>query len=275
MKLANTFTKLGIIAASVATFSTLTMKSAQAGSFINFETIPDSSPSDDLAISDQFSSMGVNFGIDNNGDGIADDNLFPQLEQVGGTKKEKHKGFVNGGGKGQKTTYDTAEAGYKDRLGDYFLRTAGLGGNGGSLLITYDKATRAASGELWDIDGNDNGKRTEQWEVQLLGKNNIILDTIISPEGTNAKNHQVGGELDGKPWEFAFEREEADVYGIRFEFIGKSKQSSVGLAFDNFSARSAGPNFAKAVPEPASILGMLAFGVVGGSSLLKKKNQKD
>ena len=264
MKLANTFTKLGIIAASVATFSTLTMKSAQAGSFINFETIPDSSPSDDLAISDQFSSMGVNFGIDNNGDGIADDNLFPQLEQVGETEGDKIQGFVNGG-KGK----DVAEKGYEDRLGDYFLRTAGLGGDGGSLLITYDKATKAASGELWDIDGNDNGKRTEQWEVQLLGKNNIILDTIISPEGTNAKNHQVGGELDGKPWEFAFEREEADVYGIRFEYIGNGEASKVGLAFDNFSVRSA-----KAVPEPASILGMLAFGVVGGSSLLKKKMTK-
>ena len=131
MKLANICTKLGIIAASVATFSTLTMKSAQAGSFINFETVPNSSPSDDLAISNQFSSMGVNFGIDNNGDGIADDSLFPQLEQVGETEGDKIQGFVNGG-KGK----DVAEKGYEDRLGDYFLRTAGLGGNGGALLIT-------------------------------------------------------------------------------------------------------------------------------------------
>ena len=272
MKLANICTKLGIIAASVATFSTLTMKSAQAGSFINFETVPNSSPSDDLAISNQFSSMGVNFGIDNNLDGIADSGLFPELEKVGSSRDEKNngtRGFVNGG-KGD----DVAEAGYEDRLGDYFLRTAGLGGDGGSLLITYGKATKAASGELWDIDGNNNGKRTEKWEVQLLGKDNLILDTIISPEGTNAKNHQAGGELDGKPWEFAFEREEADVYGIRFKFIGKSKQSSVGLAFDNFSARSSGKDFSKAVPEPASILGMLAFGVAGGSSILKKKMTK-
>ncbi len=275
MKLANICTKLGIIAASVATFSTLTMKSAQAGSFINFETVPNSSPSDDLAISNQFSSMGVNFGIDNDGDGIADSGLFPELEKVGSSKDEKDngtRGFVNGG-KGD----DVAEAGYEDRLGDYFLRTAGLGGKGGSLLITYDKATKAASGELWDIDGNKRNNRpdrTEQWEVQLLGKDNIILDKIISPEGTRSKNHLAGGELDGKPWEFAFEREEADVYGIRFKFIGNSNASSVGLAFDNFSARSAGPNFAKAVPEPASILGMLAFGVAGGSSILKKKMTK-
>ncbi len=169
---------------------------------------------------------------------------------------------------------DVAEAGYEDQLGDYFLRTAGLGGDGGALLITYDKATKAASGELWDIDGNNNGARYEQWEVQLLGKDNMILDTIISPKGTNANNNQVGGELDGKPWEFAFEREEADVHGIRFEYIGNGKQSSVGLAFDNFSARSAKPNLAQAVPEPTSILGMLAFGVVGGSSLLKKKITK-
>lgn len=264
MKIANIFTKLGILAASVATLSTLTMKSAQAGSFINFETVPNSSASDNLSISNQFSSMGVHFGIDNNFDGIADTGLFPQLEKVGTTSGDTISGFVNGG-KGN----DVAEVGYEDRLGDYFLRTAGLGGDGGALLITYDKGTKAASGELWDIDGNNNGARSEQWAVQLLGKNNMILDTIISPEGTNSNNNKAGGELDGKPWLFAFDREEADVYGIRFKFTGNSDASKVGLAFDNFSARSV-----ETVPEPASIIGMLVFGVMGGSSILKKKITK-
>ena len=199
IKISKTFTKIGLIAASLATLSAATMKEAQASSFINFETVPGSSASDNLAISNQFSSIGVNFGIDNDFDGIADADLLPQLEKVGQTSGDKIQGFVNGG-RGK----DVAEAGYEDRLGDYFLRTAGLGGNGGALLITYDQATRAASGELWDIDGNSNGARSEQWEVQLLGQDKSILDTITSPLGTNSQNHLAGGELDGKPWLFSF-----------------------------------------------------------------------
>ena len=147
-----------------------------------------------------------------------------------------------------------------------------MGGNGGALLITYDEATRAASGELWDIDGNNNGARSEQWEVQLLGKNKSILDTITSPLGTNSNNNKVGGELDGKPWLFSFERAEADVYGIRFKFTGNSDPAKVGLAFDNFSAHSVK---GQSVPEPASLLGVFIIGMIGSSSLLKKKLQKD
>ena len=267
IKIAKTFTKIGIIAASLATLSAATMKEAQASSFINFETVPGSNPSDNLAISNQFSSIGVNFGIDNDFDGIADAGLLPQLEKVGQTSGDGIQGFVNGG-KGK----DVAEAGYEDRLGDYFLRTAGLGGNGGALLISYDQATRAASGELWDIDGNNNGARSEQWEVQLLGQDKSILDTITSPLGTNSQNHQAGGELDGKPWLFSFNRAEADVYGIRFKFTGNSDPSKVGLAFDNFSARSAE---SQSVPEPVSLLGIFAIGMLGSGSLLKKKLQKD
>ena len=265
MKLANICTKLGIIAASVATFSTLTMKSAQAGSFINFETVPNSSPSDDLAISNQFSSMGVNFGIDNDGDGIADSGLFPELEKVGSSKDEKDngtRGFVNGG-KGD----DVAEAGYEDRLGDYFLRTAGLGGKGGSLLITYDKATKAASGELWDNDGNKRNNRpdrTEQWEVQALGADGSILEALISPEGDTST-----GPLDGKPWLWSFQRDTADVKAIRFVFIGDSPSKNVGLAFDNFSAFSVEGDEVS-IPEPAAVMGLIAVAGVGASSLRRR-----
>ncbi len=265
MKLTKNFSKIGIIIAGVATFSMGVMEAAQASSFINFETVPGSSPSDNLAISNQFSSLGVTFGIDNNFDGIADAGLLPQLEKVG--QSDSISGFVNGG-KGN----DVAEAGLEDRLGNYFLRTAGLGGDGGALLISYDSATKAASGEIWDIDGNNNGARSEQWEVQLLGADKSILDTITSPLGTNANNNQTGGELDGKPWFFSFNRAEADVYGIRFKFTGNSNPAQVGLAFDNFSARSVE---GQSVPEPTSILGLLAIGMVGGSSLMKRKLQKN
>ncbi|MDJ0697687.1 PEP-CTERM sorting domain-containing protein [Mastigocoleus sp. MO_188.B34] len=267
MKIAKTFTKIAITVASIATLSTVTMKEAKASSFINFETIPGTTPSDNLAISNQFSSLGVNFGVDNNFDGVADAGLFPQLERFGKSSGDRIQGFVNGG-RGR----DVAEVGYEDRLGEYFLRTAGLGGDGGALLITYDSATQAASGEIWDIDGNRNGKRTEQWEVQLLGQDKSILDTITSPLGTNDNNNKVGGELDGKPWLFSFERDTADVYGIRFKFTGNSDPSQVGLAFDNFSTHSVE---GKTVPEPTSLLGVLIIGMVGGGSFLKQKIQRD
>ncbi len=95
---------------------------------------------------------------------------------------------------------------------------------------------------------------------------------INSPLGTNQDNNLAGGELDRKPWLFSFERAEPDIYGIRFKFTGNSDASKVGLAFDNFSVSSVE---GKSVPEPVSILGMLVFGVMGGSSLLKQKLQKD
>jgi hypothetical protein len=264
MKIKNTLIAAGtVVMSSFLTLAGGSLQAATASSLINFETLPGSSPSDNLAISNQFASQGVTFGIDNNGDGIADSNLFPQLEKIG--QNDSINGFVNGG-KGN----DVAEVGYEDRLGNYFLRTAGLGGNGGSLFISYDDPTKAASGEIWDIDGNNNGGRTEQWEVQLLGQNNTLLDTITSPLGTNANNDQNGGELDGKPWLFSFERDTADVYGIRFEFKGNSDPSKVGLAFDNFSARSV-EGKSQSVPEPGSVIGL---GVLAGLGLLRRRQLK-
>lgn len=143
------FKKLVVAVVSFAAISFGTTQNAQAASLINFEALGDGSQAvDDMEISNQFSSFGVKFGIDNNFDGKADEGLFPRLEKIG---KDGTDGFVNG-------TVGTNDVGTseedKKRLGQYFLRTAGLGGDGGALLISYDNATSGASGELWDIDGN-------------------------------------------------------------------------------------------------------------------------
>ena len=252
------FNKLAIAVVSVAAISLGTAQNAQAASLINFEALGDGSQAvDDMEISDQFSSkFGVTFGIDNNFDGTADEGLFPRLERIG---KDGTDGFVNGT-VGKKDVASTEEE--AKRLGQYFLRTAGLGGDGGALLISYDKATSGASGELWDIDGNGNGRRTEQWAIQALDNTGQILETILTPIGTNNKINQKGGELDGKAFLWEFDREEEDIHAIRFEFKGNSDPSKVGLAFDNFSARTNSSKFSKAqsVPEPASILGLIAVG---------------
>ena len=67
--------------------------------FINFEPdaigqFPDGSlVVDNLALSDQFSALGVTFGLDVDLDGSADPGLFPRLEAVGSS--DPTHGFKN------------------------------------------------------------------------------------------------------------------------------------------------------------------------------------
>ncbi|MEM1255812.1 MAG: PEP-CTERM sorting domain-containing protein [Cyanobacteria bacterium P01_H01_bin.21] len=267
--------KLTTVVFGTVAFTLGIIGSAQAGTFINFEDAPTLGLSDNDAITDSYLNLGFSFGLDNNLDAIADADIAPALEKQG--NNDTTAGFVNGG-----SGRDVAEAGlfdeakgitYADRLGNYFLRTGGLGGNGGNLLISYTEGTSAASGELWDIDGNQNffgtgSHRTEQWEVQALDANGSILETIISPEGDMAQ-----GPLDGKPWLWSFKRDEADVKAIRFVFTGDSPARSVGLAFDNFSAFSVEGDEIADVPEPASIVSLMMLGLFGGTSLLSKQKK--
>jgi hypothetical protein len=258
------------VLAGVAAIAVGTATSAQAASFIDFENPGALGLGDNKSVTNQYLDLGFSFGLDNDLDGIADAGIAPALEQKG---KGGTDGFVNGG----KNNNDVAADGYfdeangityADRLGDYFLRTGGLGGNGGNLLITYTEGTSAASGELWDIDGNQDwwskGRdRTEQWEVQALGSDNIILESILSPLGDRAT-----GGLDGKPWMWSFKRETTDIKAIRFVFTGDSKTQNVGLAFDNFSSHSVE---GESVPEPTSAMALLALGMIGGGSVLAKR----
>ena len=272
MKTTKHLKKLSTVAAGTFAFTLGIIGSAQASTFVNFEDAPSLGLSDNQFITDQYLNLGFSFGLDNNLDGFADAGLAPALEKKG---NDNIAGFVNAG-----SGNDVAEAGffdeangitYADRLGNYFLRTGGLNGNGGSLLISYTEGTSAASGELWDIDGNRNffgsgSDRTEQWEVQALDANGSILESLISPEGNEAN-----GPLDGKPWLWSFNRDQADVKAIRFVFTGNSPARSVGLAFDNFSAFSVE---GEDVPEPASITGLMMMGLFGGVSLLSKRKKQ-
>ncbi|MEM6251999.1 MAG: PEP-CTERM sorting domain-containing protein [Cyanobacteria bacterium P01_D01_bin.156] len=272
MEIVKHLNKLSGIAVGAVAFTLGIMGSAHAGTFVNFEDAPALGLNDNQAITNQYLNLGFSFGIDNNLDGVADGGIAPALEQKGNDAKA---GFVNAG-----SGNDIAEAGffdeangvtYADRLGNYFLRTGGLGGNGGNLLISYTEGTSAASGELWDIDGNQNffgagSHRTEKWEVQALDASGSILETLMSPEGDKAH-----GPLDGKPWLWSFNRDAADVKAIRFVFTGDSPAKNVGLAFDNFSAFSVE---GESVPEPASAAGLVLLGLFGSSSLLAKRKQQ-
>ncbi len=245
----------GIVAAT--SVCVLPNYSVNAASLINFEPVdgkfPDGSVAvDNMPITNQFSSLGVTFGIDRNLDGLPDAGLFPRLEAVGSS--DSVSGFISTKGGG----FDTTAPGFEERLGSFFLRGVGSlanGANGESLLISYTSPTRAASGEIWDIDGNP-VIGAEQWEVQALGSDLSVIDSIVSPAGTTFA-------LDGSPWLWSFDRPEKDIYAIRVNYTGDTR--NVGLAFDNFSplaVEGSEPEPNTSVPEPTSAIGLLIFGAV-------------
>ncbi|OZH54496.1 hypothetical protein AFK68_10545 [Hydrocoleum sp. CS-953] len=199
-----------------------------------------------MPITNQFSSLGVTFGIDRNLDGLPDGGLFANLEAVGSS--DAVSGFLStiGGG------FDIAAPGFEERLGSFFLRGVSSLANGESLLISYTSPTKAASAEIWDIDGEP-ARGFEQWEVQALGSDLSVIDSIISPVGNDA--------LESSPWLWSFDRPEKDIHAIRLVYRGNA--TGVGLAFDNFSpltVEGSEPEPNSSVPEPTSAIGLFVFG---------------
>jgi len=211
---------------------------------------------DDMFISDQFyASHGLTFGLDLNGDRIADEGAFPSLERVG---HDGTDGFLND----PISQHDVARSGFEKQLGNFFLKTTSgvqnQQGNIPSLMIMYNTGTSEMSGEIWDIDGTP-ALGTEKWLIEALGKNGELLDTLESPEYFNRED---ATSLNGAPFEWSFKRPTADIYAIRLAFAG-TKLRGTGLAFNNFSPYSA-------VPETGTMF-MLGSGLIGIAALLRKR----
>lgn len=197
-----------------------------AGGTINFESIPNGSPSDQLAISSQFqATFGVAFSTSVGG--------TPYIESTGG--KDVGYGFLYG----PSDLQDTAVPGFESQLGSFYLRfgtTNLLVAPVPSLLINYSIPVSAASAQIWDIDSNSKG--TEKWRIDALGSSSNVLASVLSPVGLVYTDP---ASLDGKPWTWSFDRGVAsDIYAIRVSFVG-TKTTDIGLAFDNFSPSSPVP----------------------------------
>ena len=205
---------------------------------VDFETLPGAVTADGVPIGTQYlAGYEMAFGLDVDGDGFADPGALPLLESVG---EDDGWAFVNDIDSSSEKTLP----GYEAQLGAWTLALPDhLPGT--ALLISYASPMREAGADIWDIDGNPL-QGTEQWQIDALAVDGSVLATILSPLGES-----LGPEsLNAMPWRFDFEREAAEIFGLRIAFVG-SKTWGLGASFDHFWC---------AVPEPGA-LSLLAIGV--------------
>lgn len=178
----------------------------------------------------QVDGVSISFGFDTDFDGIVDSPAA--FEQSGYQGAGEDTGFWGIDG-----AKDTAAPGFENVLGDFFLRQQNPYQPFGVFVISYDSVDKisAASGEIWDIDGNT--INNEQFTVKAF-EDQALLQTIQSPIGNTL-------DLDGKPWRFGFENL-SNITRIEISFSG-TKTKGIGLAFDNFY-----PEKNKAAPTAVS-----------------------
>ena len=223
-------------------------------------------PKDQLKISDEFASdFGVTFGLDTDGDGFVDNVKLPKIEKATPDTDSAFQGY--------KGVQDKANPEFEDQLGEFFLKMS----PDSSLIITYSDPVSGMSGEIWDIDGNKEGTNYERWKVEALGEDyilgadsNNVINSIISPAGLHPTNPD---SLDAKPWTWFLDSDAGDeIYAIRISPIGTKPKHR--FAFNNFTpSRSPGPPEPTPVPEPSSILGLLALGSCAFTTRLLKCKQ--
>jgi hypothetical protein len=220
------------------------------GDLLTFETTPTgATPIDDEPLTTSYAIPGgtVRFFFDANANNLYDSGIDtdPVFEQKG---PDGTNGFE--GPPGQ----DRARIGFESRLGEFYLRHPNVDLTlVQPFIVDYDTSVviKELSGEIWDIDGNDN-LGTEQWRIDVLTASGGVLGSRDSPVG------MFGGpnSLNGMPWIFQFTDLPIGVDKLRITFIG-TKTERLGLAFNNFS-----PDVA--LPEPGSAVlvtigGLLAF----------------
>ncbi len=207
---------------------------------IDFETTPFGvTPIDDAFLSSatpyNFPGLQVSFGFDTDSNGSIDSD--GRFEATGSPPGDTIGGFSGSSGT------DTPDPGFAAQLGNWFLKSPMPGQQFGRFVIQYTSTfpVTAASGEIWDIDGNPQNSTTEEYTLQAFDATSTLLATIVSPLGVI---DTPTAPLDGQPWVFSFSGLSAGIDHIVITFTG-TKPAGIGLAFNNFNPT--------AVPEPSSV----------------------
>jgi hypothetical protein len=230
---------------------------------IDFETTASGgNPTDNgiISFNDYFMADGVSvsFGFDTNQDGVLDS--YGVFEKTGGGKESGNSGFKSSYG----SNYDIAATNSESLLGDFFLRQSNAYMPFGTFHIIYGalNPVTSASGEIWDIDGNNN--KTEQFFVEAFNGTDSLA-SILSPLGNSSGSNS----LDGKPWAFGF-NDLSNITRIEISFTG-SKEKGIGLAFNNFSPIEDISKDVNSVPEPSTVA-IFALGII---ALVSRKLKKE
>lgn len=192
----------------------LTVQSLSFATVLDFETLPDGSPTtDNQQILDEYeNAFGVTFELLG-----VDPSLGPRIAKVGdpqtafqGVSRSNEECGVSGA-----TRSDMPAEG--QNVGCSFLTDDGvLNNNSYTLRVRYQTPVQSASGVLLDVDG------PEEWSITARAQDeSVISEIIVFPPGP-----------DGVATTWSFNLAE-DIWMIDFEQTGSS--TGVGLAFDNFS----------------------------------------
>lgn len=227
---------------------------------IDFELTPSGViPTDDMQLTAPYvqGGLSISFGFDIDpliNPGVDLDAKFEEIG-LGPGETPLTGGFLGSSGP------DTPDPGFgfPAQLGSWFLRGPVGASDFGLMVITYSGGpiVTAASGEIWDIDGNPpQGSTpgfTEEYTVRAYDSGNNLLATQVSPLGV--LDTLDPASLDGQPWVFSFSGLSAGIAQITIDFTG-TKTTGIGLAFNNFNPTAA-------IPEPAAwLLAMFAFAVL-------------
>ena len=202
------------------------------GQVIDFETLPDSSPtSAGQVITDQYeATFGVSFST------VAATTGAP----IGGpiiARRQTSSPFGFAGCGGQTNVPAPGQG-----IGEAFLT---IGSASETLVVAYSTPVRRASGVLIDIDARTTGE-FEEWTVRARdASGSVVASTVLTaPMGPNPPGCSSGTNLGigpGHATAMAWDLRSAGdaIAAIAFEYTGTA--SSVGIAFDNFSPTGAFP----------------------------------
>jgi hypothetical protein len=207
---------------------------------IDFETLPDGSPIiDEMFISDQYQAdFGVRFDL------VDPVTLLPtgspQIAEVGAPQTAFN-------GCGPDTPLDDQQ------IGSFFLTDdTSVSNTAGTLLLTYSNPVAQSAGAILDVDTRSGGN-FEEWTIEALASDMSVLETrvITAPTGPGTCN-ATAGPGDATAIGFVFDRANADIHFIVLRYTGTAN-SSIGLAFDNFSPTSIPDAPSVALTDPPSI----------------------
>lgn len=200
---------------------------------INFETLPDGSPTTDgQSISTEYLSVfGVSFAV-----------LDPNTGQPIGSPVIAKVGPPGTAFTGCNDEPDTPAPG--QGVGMSFL-VDGLTGSVLDLLVTYATPVEQASGVIIDVDCHPAPTACEQWTITARNAAGATLDTVVisAPQGPESPDcpgiDPPQGPGNGRAVSWSFNLPGQQIASIRFHQTGSA--TSGGLAFDNFTPATLPP----------------------------------